>query len=222
MYLIHPQVEVEKCDYIRKMRLLEFFGRICYKTEGKVTEDSYQKFLPDKVAKGHQSIIEHEKISAIATVSRAISHELVRHRIASYSQESQRYCDYNKKGIAFIVPFYFMDNASMYNIWRSQCKEQEKAYQALRELGAPPEQAREVLGNSAKTEIVFTFNMREWIHFFTVRCSSAAHPAMRQFTIPLLLHFQKHMPELFNHIPYDKNFPSEHYATIIEVDFLEE
>lgn len=228
MNIVQPSVSIDKIDTKRLIRLLEFYGRKCYKSEKKLTDDSYKKFIPEKVNLGHESIIEHEKVTVIIICDRGISHEIVRHRIASYSQESTRYCNYshNKFGgeIAVIEPFYYQKDGPNYKIWFDACKAAEESYMKLINQGSSPQEARSVLPNSLKTEIVVTYNMREWRHFFKLRAQSPAHPQMKQITIPLLIAFQNLFPELYGDINYEFDFylkNKEKLAKVNVVDFLE-
>ncbi|NLB88213.1 MAG: FAD-dependent thymidylate synthase, partial [Syntrophomonadaceae bacterium] len=144
--------------------------------------------------------------------------------IGSYSQESTRYCNYShdKFGneITVIKPYYLEDNEEAYAEWYKGCEASEKSYFAMLEKGCSPQEARAVLPTCLKTEIAVTYNMREWRHFFELRCAPAAHPQMREVTIPLLLLFKERLPIFFNDIPYDKSFPEKHYAEVVLTDEL--
>ncbi|MDN5362151.1 MAG: thymidylate synthase [Moorella sp. (in: firmicutes)] len=200
---------------------LERYARVCYKSENKIKGGSAASFLKSILARGHESVIEHEKITALIIADRGISHEIVRHRIGSYSQESTRYCNYSKDSfgsqITVIEPFFFTGRA--YEAWREACLAAEEGYLALLQTNSPQE-ARSVLPTSLKTELVVTYNLREWRHFFRLRCASTAHPQMRQIAIPLLLLFKEKLPVLFNDINFDQTFPREHYARVIITDDL--
>lgn len=182
------------------LRHLELCGRVCYKSEDKMTEESASRFVKFLIERGHESPIEHISISVRVICDRGVSHEWVRHRIASYSQESTRYCNYNSEkfggGIAFIRP-YFADNERLFEIWKAEMESAEKAYMEMLANGAKPEDARSVLPNSLKTEFICTMNLREWRHFFALRCAKAAHPAMREIAVPLQEAFREMLPELF-------------------------
>lgn len=192
----HGPIDGEKI-----LKKLERCGRVCYKSEEKITPDSARRFIKSIIKSGHESVIEHVNITVIIVCDRGVSHEIVRHRLASYSQESTRYCDYAKKGtIAVIEPFFFEKGSEKWKIWEKAMLESEKAYNELRALGAMPQEARSVLPNSLKTEIAITYNLREWRHFFKLRCPSSAHPQMREITIPLLREFQKRIPIVFDDI----------------------
>lgn len=205
MKIIKPYFIIEDGDEVHGVRMLkklEKRGRNCYKSEGKITRNSYFNFVKGIIKKGHESVIEHEKITVKVVCDRGISHEIVRHRLGSYSQESTRYCNYSEEGIIgvmmFIEPFFFVGDEEKYKIWREAMEYAEKAYNALIKLGAKPQEARTVLPHSLKAEIDITYNLREWRHFFEMRCSAEAHPQMREVTIPLLLKFQEIIPVIFD------------------------
>lgn len=222
MIIIRPEVRVPDSQLSNNiLRKLERYGRVCYKSENIMKKSDADKFIQSKLQLGHESIIEHEKITVLFMVDRGISHEIVRHRIAAYSQESTRYCNYSKdkfgNEITVIEPFFLLGKPT-YENWRISCLTAEENYLDMLRQGCPPQEARSVLPNSLKTEIVVTYNMREWRHFFRLRCSPAAHPQMRQVAIPLLLEFQKRLPVLFDDIGWDTEFPPEHYGSIIITD----
>jgi len=147
------------------------------------------------------------------TVDRGVSHEIVRHRIASYSQESTRYCNYSKEKfggeISVIEPFFFVGKEAAYKYWKESCMVAENTYMTLLKMNFSPQEARAVLPNSLKTEIVVTYNMREWRHFFKLRAAPAAHPQMRQVSIPLFLLFKKELPVLFSDIEFGEPPPAQ-------------
>jgi len=220
MITIKPQIRIPQ-DALNAQILnkLERYARVCYKSEDKMSESGNPDFLKSKIRIGHESIIEHEKATVMLIIDRGVSHELVRHRVgAAYSQESTRYCSYNKdkfgKEITVIEPYFFTDRPEAYACWQEACRFAEQSYMTMLENGCSAQEARSILPNSLKTEIVVTYNLREWRHFFRLRCDSAAHPQMRQVAIPLLLFFQEKLPALFTDIEYDRNFPAEHYAAI--------
>lgn len=213
MIITEPKVLVPKSELKQdKVAQLERYARTCYKSEDKLIGDG--KLIRSCIERGHESIIEHEKATVLFIVDRGVSHEIVRHRIAAYSQESTRYCNYGHDGeITVINPFFFMNTAN-YSTWFYLCEQAERAYMELLRCGALPQEARSVLPNSLKTEIVVTFNMREWRHFFKLRCAPAAHPQMRQVAIPLLCLFAETWPAIFRDIAFDTAFPVEHYAEV--------
>ena len=201
MRIVEPSFEILHAPKREEvLRHLELCGRVCYKSEDKMTEESASRFVKFLIERGHESPIEHISISVRIICDRGVSHEWVRHRIASYSQESTRYCNYNSEkfggGIAFIRP-YFAENERLFEIWKAEMESAEKAYMEMLANGAKPEDARSVLPNSLKTEFICTMNLREWRHFFALRCAKAAHPAMREIAVPLQEAFGEMLPELF-------------------------
>ncbi len=201
MRIVEPSFEILNAPKREEvLRHLELCGRVCYKSEDKMTEESASRFVKFLIERGHESPIEHISISVRIICDRGVSHEWVRHRIASYSQESTRYCNYNSEkfggGIAFIRP-YFAENERLFEIWKAEMESAEKAYMDMLANGAKPEDARSVLPNSLKTEFICTMNLREWRHFFALRCAKAAHPAMREIAVPLQEAFRELLPELF-------------------------
>lgn len=205
MKVVNASFEI--IDTIRPKEILkniEKFGRVCYKSESNITEDSASPFISRIIKSGHESVIEHEKVSVKIICDRGVSHEIVRHRIASYSQESTRYCNYIKdkfgNELTFIKPVFWAEESPEYKIWFSSMENIEKTYMQLINLGARPEQARAVLPNSLKTEIIVTMNLREWRHFFKLRTSNRAHPQMREISIPLLQEFKVLLPCIFDDI----------------------
>jgi len=187
-------------DYILKQ--IELAGRTAYKSEDKITEDSSKDFVGMILKRGHLSVIEHQSVTVRIICDRGVSHEIVRHRLAAYTQESTRYCNYAKgkfgNEITVIEPVFWDKDDEKYKVWRSAMKHSEICYNRLIELGATPQEARSVLPNSLKTEIVITMNLREWRHFFTMRTSQAAHPQMREIAVPLLSEFKRRIPIIFD------------------------
>lgn len=205
MNIIEPSFEfLNEIDGKKMIKNIEKIGRICYKSEDRITESSVNKFIEQIIKSGHESVIEHEKITVKVICDRGVSHEIVRHRIASYSQESTRYCNYYNdkfgKELTLIKPFFWNDNKEKYLLWIDVMQKIEDTYNALIELGAKPEEARSVLPNSLKTEIVVTMNLREWRHFFKLRTSLKAHPQMREISIPILKEMKKNIPIVFDDI----------------------
>lgn len=186
------------------MKSIEAFGRVCYKSESTITDDSASPFIKKIISSGHESVIEHEKITVKITCDRGVTHEIVRHRIASYSQESTRYCNYSQdkfgNELTFIKPCFWREDSEAYSIWVKQMEYAENGYIKMIDLGVAPEQARSILPNSLKTEIVVTMNLREWRHFFKLRTSKRAHPQMREVSIPLLLKMKELLPAIFEDI----------------------
>ncbi|MEN6391264.1 MAG: FAD-dependent thymidylate synthase [Syntrophomonas sp.] len=206
------------------MLRLERYARVCYKSETKIGEEYNARFLQDKIRMGHESIIEHEKATVMFVIDRGVSHEIVRHRIAAYSQESTRYCRYDRdkfgNEISVIEPYFFLERPEAWQLWLEACETAERKYMEMLQSGCSAQEARSVLPNSLKTEIVVTYNMREWRHFFRLRCDAASHPQMRQVAIPLLLAFRGKLPVLFGGIDYDTKFPAQYYAQVLPCDDL--
>lgn len=195
--------EIDGKEIIRK---IEKAARVCYKSEDKIQEGSAERFLTGLITRGHESVLEHEKITVTVICDRGVSHEIVRHRIASYSQESTRYCNYNSgkfgNQLTVIKPCFWDETDEQYKVWIEQIGQIEKAYNQLIELGATPQEARSILPNSLKTEIVMTMNIREWRHFFKLRTTPAAHPQMQEIARMMLDEFKTRIPLLFDDISY--------------------
>jgi thymidylate synthase (FAD) len=176
------------------LRRLERYGRTCYKSEDKITPESARAFVSMLIKRGHESVLEHEKVTVRIICDRGVTHEIVRHRIASYSQESTRYCNYAGM-VTYIQPDFELTRED-----RLLLVAIEDHYEKRVREGLKPQQARYFLPNGLKTEIVCTFNLREWRHFFRLRTSSAAHPQMREITVPMLAEFKKLIPVVFDDI----------------------
>ena len=205
MKIIPPSFELlERVDGMALLQRIELAGRVCYKSEAKITPDSAAGFVRRILKNGHESVLEHEKLSVRIICDRGVSHEIVRHRVASYSQESTRYCNYSlnkyQNELTFIRPFFWNDDSEKFRIWEDAMAMAERSYLELIAKGASPQEARSVLPNSLKTEIVVTMNMREWRHFFRMRADAAAHPQMREIAVPMLEFFQKTIPVIFDDI----------------------
>lgn len=217
MKTINAGYEIINKGNIKGLELLkgiEVVGRTCYKSENNITDDSAKKFVAILIKNGHEAMIEHNAISVRFTCDRGVSHELVRHRLASFGQESTRYCNYSKdkfgNELTFIKPLFFFDEdnkveiggsdfkENKFSVWETVMKNVEKAYFMLLDMGASPQEARSVLPNSLKTEIVMTMNLREWRHFFSLRADKPAHPQMRELTMPLLKEMSELIPIVFD------------------------
>lgn len=235
MRLIKPSVEIEsKIDGGKILKFIEKIGRVCYKSEDKITQESSVKFVQDIIKRGHLSVIEHFGITVRFITDRGVTHELVRHRLCSFSQESTRYVNYSKKGIEFILPPWVTDipcgiyhghkasnngnfvmdppkacierlstlpevNKSQ-GVWLYSLLEAERNYNSLIDAGWKPQEARSVLPNALKTEIVTTANLREWRHILTLRTSAAAHPQIREVMCVLLKELKDGIPIIFDDI----------------------
>ena len=203
---------------IEELKHIEKIGRVCYKSEGKITEDeeSAKKFVKMLIDRGHEAMIEHSSLSVKFVVDRGVSHELVRHRIASFAQESTRYVNYSldkfgneinvidiNNGIKLDNKMKNMDAETIELIieeWLLAMEDAERHYMKMMELGATPQIARSVLPNSTKTEITISANYREWRNFFKLRVPSTAHSQMREVTIPLLKELKNRLPIIFDDI----------------------
>ncbi|HOQ07562.1 MAG TPA: FAD-dependent thymidylate synthase [Clostridiales bacterium] len=226
MKIIKPHFEIlTRVHGMEVLKMLELAGRTCYKSEDRITDTSAVDFVRMILSRGHESVIEHFSISVKAVCDRGVSHEIVRHRIASYAQESTRYCNYSKSKfgsqLTFIQPSWCSEDWTKYSpeelddilrdepahpdhIWLKAMKTAENCYFQLLEAGRSPEEARAVLPNSLKTEIVMTMNLREWRHFFRMRTSAASHPQMREIAVPLLEAFKGMIPVVFDDIIPEK------------------
>ncbi|MBN1375227.1 MAG: FAD-dependent thymidylate synthase [Dehalococcoidia bacterium] len=201
MDIIAPSFEIlSQIDYPAMLKAIETAGRTAYKSENLMTEDSSERFVRMLLGRGHESVLEHINITVRFICDRGISHELVRHRLAAYTQESTRYVNYEKKGLAVIDPVVFNNDREKHAVWEEAMRQAEHYYNRLIEMGAKPEEARTVLPQSTKTEIVTTCNIREWRNILKLRTMPAAHPQMREIMTSLLKKFQSEMPALFNDI----------------------
>lgn len=202
MKIIEPRVElVNAPSYSDLLSLIELAGRTCCKSESKITEDSAEKFVRNILKRGHEAVIEHGSVTVRFTCDRGVSHEIVRHRLASYCQESTRYCNYSKESfggeISFIRPSTMAKGSVAMPQWIAACKQAEFSYFAMLDYGRTPQEARSVLPNSTKTEVVMTANMREWRHFLRLRTAPAAHPDMREVAKMLLTEMKNRYPVFF-------------------------
>jgi thymidylate synthase (FAD) len=180
------------------LEIIEEAGRTCYKSEDRIDAGSSEKFARMLLRHGHGSVIEHGVASVRFITNRGVTHELVRHRIASFSQESTRYVRYDGQ-MEFIQPIWWESwSETEKKAWENAMQTAEKTYQLLLKSGSRPEQAREVLPNSLKTEIVMTANLREWIHVFNLRCSKASHPQIRALMLACKQGFKEAIPVFFD------------------------
>jgi thymidylate synthase (FAD) len=211
MILLKPSFEVLCLPFGNPAIFIEHCGRVCYKSEDKITDDSAVKFCTMLNSKQHESVFEHVTATVRFIANRGFTHELVRHRLASYSQESTRYCNYGKKGVRFIIPSWIDLPEGEYGngipapkqytaeemYWLDSMHKAEFNYNKLLELGQSPQQARGVLPIDLKTEIIMTANIREWKHVFKLRCSGKAHPQMQELMRPLYEEFNQWFPEYY-------------------------
>ena len=232
MIIVKPKIISPYIDGKAIMKNIEKAGRTCYKSEVK-DENSYKNFIKNCINRGHESVIEHEKISVRLITDRGTMWDITRHRHCSFSIESSRYCNYSKdkfgNQIKVIEPFFLKPDIQnenseewqKYKSWVTAMEQSEKSYFDIINNGGTPDQARMVLPASLATEICMTANIREWRHIFSLRCQSTVHPHVRQVMIPLLLYFKEKMPELFDDIPYDEEFANKYQNDLakIEVEF---
>jgi thymidylate synthase (FAD) len=205
MITIEPAFKI--LDHNNIEWIIERSARTCYKSEGKMGDAPNMEFIHKLRRNNHASVLEHGVVTVLVITDRGVSHELVRHRLAAYSQESTRYCNYGSDRfgdmVSFIVPYYYTEPERYceYVIWYKAMQEAEKTYFQLLEQGSKPEEARAVLPNSLKTEIVITANCREWKHIFSLRCSPKAHPQMRQIMSKVQSKFKELWPAIFESYP---------------------
>ena len=215
MNSIKPSIEIiDMKDYDSMVKKIEKIGRVCYKSEGSITDDSAERFITNILKRGHESVIEHESITVRMICDRGITHEIVRHRIASYSQESTRYCNYagdkfgNEITVIDIAGGFRYDlsnpeDLAKYNVWKDAMEASERSYFKMLELGATPQEARSILPNSLKTEIVMTMNLRSWRNFFRLRCDHHAHPQMREVANIAFNEFKEKLPVFFSDMEFE-------------------
>lgn len=231
MELVRQRHEIESdLDANVILWQLEKAGRTCYKSEWRNSEDNFEKttkFVKGILDRGHESVIEHESVTVRFITNRGVTHELVRHRLASYSQESTRFCDYGNDEIKFIIPVWsdhlepsivrpYIDSQTDVLIymnadatqelnvdnaeymWLDAMSNAEDSYKKLSRQGLSLQHARGVLPIDLKTEIVVTANLREWRHIFDLRCSERAHPQIKSLMLGLLSDFYSAIPVIFN------------------------
>ena len=210
MKIVEPKYEILtdiSKSGVKELQQIERVARVCYKSEDKIVPDgsSAKKLVGFLVKQGHEAMLEHSQLSVLFTCDRGVANELVRHRIASFAQESTRYCNYSKDKfggeIQVIMPMFIKNADEPTRItWTESMYAVEKQYMQLLEHGFRPEQARCVLPLCLKTEIVVTANLREWRNIFKLRTPVAAHPQMRELMCPLLKELQKKIPVIFDDI----------------------
>ncbi len=220
--VILPQVNIitpltkERCKEI--MDTIEFAGRTCYQSEPK---GDPVKFIQNLIERGHESVLEHCTVTIEFVTDRATTLEMVRHRVAAYSQESTRYVKYDE-GV-YIHPIEFIGAYDRYTIWMDECIHSHEKYNELRDKGCQKQEARSVLNNSLKTTIVVTYNMREWRHVLKLRCAKAAHPHIKEIMIPILHYFRFKFPGMFDDIEYDEEFYKKYMSrlnTLLKETFI--
>lgn len=204
MKIIKPSIKfTEPIDGKAMLTKLENCARVCYQSESK--NDNSEKFIANIIKRGHESVLEHVSITFNVITERSVSHEWVRHRIASYSQESTRYVKYDNDNMEFIEPIELVDTEG-YDFWKRACLQSENAYINMMKIGHKAQEARAVLNNSLKTQLCVTMNFRSLRNFLQLRCDTTAHPHIKQLAIPLLLYLQQKIPVVFDDIKYDEAF----------------
>jgi len=195
MQIIQPSAELlGEPDGIAMLRHIERCGRVCYKSEWRITGDSYAAFIGKIIANGHEAVLEHASATVRVVCDRGVSHEIVRHRLASYCQESTRYVSYDD--IEVVCPQGLSEE--QYAAWEAAMLACERAYKQMRDLGCAPQIARSVLPNALKTELMMTANLREWRHFFRLRLGTGAHPQMREVAAMVLAELKSKIPIVFD------------------------
>jgi thymidylate synthase (FAD) len=203
MIFVEPSVEVIVGFPKNLLKQIEIDGRICYKSEEKITAKSSKKFVENLILRGHESVLEHFFAKVRIVCDRGITHEIVRHRIAAYSQESTRYCNYGTKGVRIIDAFpkpLGVNGYKIQTLFRRSVANAAQDYNDLLALGVAPQMARSVLPTALKTEIIVTYNLRQWRHFFRLRAAPTAHPQMQEIAGALLYYFRKVQPALFSDV----------------------
>lgn len=201
MKIIKPSYEIiDTLNGKEILKKIELCGRVCYKSEDKITHESAERFISQIIKLGHESVLEHFSFSVRFITDRGISHEIVRHRLASYSQESTRYCNYGNdkfNGEITVVEPHLINEQKLN--WHKACELAEEQYFKLLKT-TTPQTARAVLPTSLKTELIMTANLREWRHFLKLRTSKNAHPDLRALTVPLLRELKRILPNIFDDI----------------------
>jgi thymidylate synthase (FAD) len=197
MKIIEPKIELIWMTE-NPLQMIEKSARTCYKSEHNIKDGSAEKIVKKLIELNHTAMLEHASASYRVTTDRGVSHEIVRHRIGcSYAQESTRYINYKGKDIEFIKPSFWESDNPLFEYWKISCGIAEKSYNELINEGATPQEARSILPNSLKTEIIMTLTFRAWLHFFKLRTSSDAHPDIRQVAIMLQKDLQQKVPVVF-------------------------
>ena len=205
MKVIKPSIEVmTTLDKNVLYGEIERAARTCYKSEDKITDDSAVKMVKALVKNQHLAMLEHASVTVKFICDRGVTHEMVRHRMASYAQESTRYCNYSQgkfgSEITVIEPCFLEEGTPQHYVWYTSCLESERSYNSLIKMGCTPQEARSILPISLKTEIVVKMNLREWLHFFNLRVvgtTGAPHPQIKEVAFMALEKFAQELPEVF-------------------------
>jgi thymidylate synthase (FAD) len=205
MEIINHKVDIiypsRVTEWVNEARKIEAAARTCYKSENYVSEDSWKSLIKKLKENNHGAMLEFGNFICRITTDRGVSHELVRHRLASYAQESTRYCNYGKNKfnneVTFIKPVEIDISKNEFKIWKSAMEAAEESYLTMIEEKVKPENARSVLPISLKTEVVMKCNWRELLHMLDLRTSAAAHPDIRYVMNMIKDVFMENIPELF-------------------------
>lgn len=202
MKIIEQSVEImTPLNGVEILKHIEKCGRVCYKSEDKITDESAARFIEGIISRGHEAVLEHYSITVKFITDRGVSHEIVRHRLASYCQESTRYCNYSKDKFGGELTFFYpLDHNGFDSILNKIYQTVEKSYLQMLRDGATPEEARSILPNCLKTELVMTANLREWRHFLKLRTAKTAHPQIRKLAQMLLDAYREKIPVIFDDI----------------------
>lgn len=223
MKIVKPRIVlVDNVNGEKVLRKLEKMGRICYQSQPGEEIESTERFVSSIIRRGHTSVLEHVSFTFIITTDRGVTHELVRHRISSFSQESTRYVKYDNGKMEYIEPVEMEQGSPEYSMWLQSCLNDEKIYCEMMEIGAKAQVARAVLNNSLKTQIAYTANIRSLRNFFTLRCDKAAHPHIKEIAIPMLLYMRELVPVVFDDIGYDQEFYNQYLSEGRWVDYIED
>lgn len=214
MRIVSPSFEILRCpDGLEALRAIERAARTCYKSEDRITDESCVGMVRSLIRKGHDSTLEFADMTVLFVCDRGLSHAFVRHRLASFEQESTQYCSYaaGKFGgeIAVVCPERVAQSEGAFQVWRAAMEAAEQAYMALLAQGHAPQTARAVLPTAVKTELVMKANMREWRHFFRLRTSAADQWEIQSLATRLLLEAQRRVPVLFDDIVPATGHPVE-------------
>lgn len=217
MIIEKPSITVQQYNPKQVLKNIEKACRTCYRSEDKITEESYKTLLKNCITRGHESVLEHEKITVTLRCDIGVYKDLTRHRIASFSIESTRYCNYNKdkfdNQLHLIEPCN-IEPGQIYAFWMNEMQNIEHTYQEMSRRGCTPDQMRMILPHSTAATVTMTANIREWKHILELRCTKHAHPSVQQIMIPLLLYFKETMPEIFGNVEYNTDFPKDKLAEI--------
>lgn len=202
MEIVQPRYRIVRPDTtemgIQELKYIEREARRCYKTEEKITDDSYLRFVRMLCDRKHNAMLGFGELHVEFVCDRGVTHEMVRHRLCEFAQESTRYCDYTGKGIQVICPEDILANPEAYKVWEESILAAENAYNILGEMGFKPQISRSVLPTALKTEIGWKANFQEWRHIFSQRAAKAAHPQMQELMIPLLEEIRTIIPVVFD------------------------